>query len=355
LVEEASFPKEELDKEQTMRKKTLKHLLTLAALGLILCSPATVALAQDGGGELDVGAVVFEDGFEDWRDANQRVENDWNTWSLNDCALETAEGDRDALCGSPEYKQANPVNAYPERTHSGQNAQQYHTVHQSHHGGVWRRFEVEPGTVIEVHAWGTAWSTQGDDAHAYDPSQNVRMRIGVDPNGGSNPSGAAVAWGDPANPPNKWQEIPPVTVTAGGTGRVSVFLSSNPHYPLKHNDIYWDDVYALKVGTAPNLPDGNAGEDGNGDGGGVQAAAAQAEPPPDPVLEGMVEGEDVTTYPGRGGDARWLWVPAFGLTVGAYIFYVTIAQRDRERASLLPVHSHDRDTTRSNSDKETIR
>jgi hypothetical protein len=301
-----------------------KHLSVLIAVGLVL-TLTTVALAQEGE-EIADGDVVFQDGFEDWMDANQRVESDWQTWSRNDCNLDW-DGDISDVCASPEYKQANPAGAYPYRTHAGENAQQYHTTHQGHHAGVWRRFAVEPGTIIEVHAWGTAWATESNDPHAYDPGQNVRMRIGVDPNGGSNPNGAAVVWGNPANPPNEWQEVPPVTVTAGESGQVSVFLSSNPKYPTPHNDIYWDDVYALKVGTAPNLPDGNAdageggseGGAGGPDGSGVQAAAAQVVPPPDPILEGMVGSETVPDHPARTGDARWLWVPMLGLTLAGYL------------------------------------
>jgi len=320
-----------------MRNTRVRHFVPLIVVGLLFTLPVTVALAQEGEGvSLEVGDIVFEDGFEDWHDANQRVENDWQTWSLNDCGLENLEGSFSELCGSPEYKQASPSNAYPYRTHGGQNAQQYHTVHQGHHAGVWRRFEAKPGSVIEVHAWGEAWSTASHDPHAYDSSQNVRMQIGVDPRAGSNPASASVVWGESRNPPNQWQEMAPVTVTVGSNGQVSVFLSSNPKYPLPHNDIYWDDVYATYKGAVPGLPEANS-ESAEGEESGTeaseQAVAAQEMPPPDPILEGMVEDETSTGHPGRGGDATWLWIPGFALVIGTY-FAVSIGGALRPHSSL---------------------
>lgn len=320
-----------------MNESTLKYLVALVVIALIGTLTAYVSLAQEGSGEPAVGDVAFKDGFEDWQDAHQRVENDWNTWSLHDCQLENIQGDFDALCGSPEYKQANPLNAYPYRTHSGQNAQQYHTVHQGHHAGVWRRFEAKPGSVIEVHAWGTAWSTNDNDPHAYDPAQEVRMKIGVDPNGGSSPSSASIVWGAPANPPNQWQEMAPVSVTVGDSGQVSVFLSSDPKYPMAHNDIYWDDVYAIyKSIPDPDAQDdagASGGSSGSGASGGTgdgtaPAAPSEPAPAPDPILEGMVE-PDEGGHPARGGDAHWLWVPAFALVLGVYIFFVPHDQKQR--------------------------
>jgi len=321
-----------------MNQSRLKYLVALVVIGLVGTLGASVSLAQESDGGPAVGDVAFEDGFEDWQDANQRVENDWNTWSLHDCQLENIQGDFDALCGSPEYKQANPMNAYPYRTHSGQNAQQYHTVHQGHHAGVWRRFEAKPGSVIEVHAWGTAWSTRDHDPHAYDPAQEVRMKIGVDPDGGSSPSSASIVWGPPANPPNQWQELAPVTVTVGDGGKVSVFLSSDPKYPLPHNDIYWDDVYAIyKSVDVPEAEDEDAGASGGSSGSGASggtgntsapSTTGESAPAPDPILEGMVEPEE-GGHPARGGDAHWLWVPAFALVLGAYIFFVPRDQEQR--------------------------
>jgi len=312
-----------------MTGRSLNHFITLVVVGLILAMSATVTLAEEGGSGPAVGDVAFQDGFEDWHDANQRVENDWETWNLHDCQIENVQGDFDALCGVPEYKQANPMDAYPYRKHSGQNAQQYFTPHRGHHAGVWRRFEAEAGAVIEVHAWGEAWSSDDNDPHAYDAAQEVRMQIGVDPNGGSNPASPSVVWGEPANPPNEWQKVPPVEVTVGDTGQVSVFLSSNPKYTLAHNDIYWDDVSAVYKSVTPNLPDAESEEPeaSGGDGassdnssGSGSTSTEESVPAPDPILEGMVEDQKGSGHPGQAGDARRLWVPLFAVVIGAYYF-----------------------------------
>jgi hypothetical protein len=186
--------------------------------------------------------------------------------------------------------------------HSGDNAQQYFTPFSGHHAGVLKSFEAPPGATVEVGAWGQAWASPEDDAWESDPAANVRMQIGVDPDGGTDPTAPSVAWGAAGNPLDVWQEIPPVEVTVGEAGRLTVFLSANPNYPLKHNDIYWDDVYAVLTGARrPSLP---AGGEQAPTGAGAESAPP-APTPADPILEGMVEGE---VRPGKGGDAGWPWI-----------------------------------------------
>jgi hypothetical protein len=275
-----------------------------------MCAPAAIALAaalwwragasvaRAQTGTLEQGDTVFHDGFEQWSGTDQRVESTWRPWSRSDCDL-VWEGNVDEVCRVPEYRQANPMGAYPARVHSGDNAQQYFTPFAGHHAGVLKSFDVPPGATVEVHAWGQAWASPEDDARESDPAANVRMRVGVDPDGGTDPTAPSVVWGAPGNPLDVWREVPPVEVTMGDAGRLTVFLSANPNYPLKHNDIYWDDVTAVHTGTqGPNLPAG-------GEQGPPGAGAESAPTPADPILEGMVEG---AARPGKGGDAGWSWI-----------------------------------------------
>lgn len=281
-----------------VRLRTLKRF---AAAAMVICSigAARGVLAQTS--EVEPGDVVFRDGFEQWRDANQRLESSWRPWSRSACDV-VWEGDPRDVCLSPEYKQANPMGLYPYRVHGGSNAQQYFTLYASHHAGVLKGFDADPGAVVEVHAWGQAWSSQQDDPRESDPAADVRMRIGVDPEGGSDPMAPSVVWGASANPLDAWGEVPPVEVTVGKGGRVTVFLSSSPKYALKHNDMYWDDVYAVLVAEpGPDLPAAGAGNTDDE----VAGNPAPAATPVDPILAGMVESG---ARPGNGGGAGWQWL-----------------------------------------------
>jgi hypothetical protein len=73
----------------------------------------------------------------------------------------------------------------------------------------------------------------------------VHMRVGIDPNGSTNPWSAAIVWSGELNPLDTWQQFA-VEATAK-TNKVSVFTWSAPDYPTKHNDVYWDDASLVVI------------------------------------------------------------------------------------------------------------
>ncbi len=242
------------------------------------------------------GDVLFHETFDNFADPEQRVHPGWNPWfDQNTC---NCEGN--CKCFQPEFKQSNSLNTYPYRVHSGTNAQQYFTLYAGHDAGLWKQYTVLPGAVIEVHAWGMAWGSTEDDAFFFSEGQEMRMQIGVDPNGGTDPHSTTVIWGALGNPPNRWEEIPAVKVTVGTGGRITVFLRSNPKYPTKHNDLYWDDVAGvyLSGGLRPALPATNSavGQPGTSANAGGKALAAPVVP--DPILEGLVAGTEAPAKTG---------------------------------------------------------
>ncbi len=255
--------------------------------------------------------VTIFDSFEVWGDNyEQRVESTWSTWSSPACRVTTGE------CNIPEYKQANQLGRFAERVHNGQNAQQYFTPFTGHRGGIYKVFDVEPGTVFKVQVWGMFWSTDSDDPHAFDPAQNGFLRIGVDPHGGHNAMSASVIWGEYANPPNKWRQIPSVQATAGMGGQITVFLNSDPLYALKHNDVYWDELSVIAHGKVASsvvpAPPGVAAD--------VNPPALP--PPPDPILEGLIpSGESITTNPAvtGGTDVAIEFLGGLGLSLLMYL------------------------------------
>lgn len=72
-----------------------------------------------------------------------------------------------------------------------------------------------------------------------------QTRIGIDPNGGTDPGDSDIVWSNWAQPHDKWQEI---TVGATATGStVTLFLYSTQANTADLNRSYWDSA-SLKVG-----------------------------------------------------------------------------------------------------------
>jgi hypothetical protein len=71
------------------------------------------------------------------------------------------------------------------------------------------------------------------------------FRVGIDPNGGTNPLDPAVIWSTTVNQDDNWVQAT-VDATANGT-RVTLFLYATQGDPTDPNGIYWDDA-SLVVG-----------------------------------------------------------------------------------------------------------
>jgi len=147
--------------------------------------------------------------------------------------------------GNPEYK---PAAGYANRIHSGANAAQYFSFHRTHKAGLLQTVAVPANANLRFSVWGQAWSSDGDDGFSTNPS-SVNMMIGIDPTGGGNVYGSSVIWSAVSNP---YDAYAPFVVEARAQGsQVTVFMFSNPRWPVKHNDIYWDDAsLVVTTGTA---------------------------------------------------------------------------------------------------------
>ncbi len=96
---------------------------------------------------------------------------------------------------------------------------------------------------ISVRASAYAWvhtcdpdpSTCGSDA-----SSGARVRIGIDPNGGTNPYAGSVDWSGFEAPHDQWRQVSVRSQANGGT--VTVFLYATQDTPKGLNQLYWDDA-----------------------------------------------------------------------------------------------------------------
>jgi hypothetical protein len=164
--------------------------------------------------------------------------------------------------GRPECKvipNAEPFLGPPARVRSDYYAIMQFGFYRSIDSGVYQTVRgLTPGATVRFSAYAHAWSC-GDDEHGpYSCAEPYQMlfRVGIDPNGGTNPWGGGIVWASGYSY-DEYRMIGPVEAQVGESGTVTVFLRATAKWPLKHNDVYWDDaslVYTTPPATATNTP-----------------------------------------------------------------------------------------------------
>lgn len=158
----------------------------------------------------------------------------------------------------PEYKPAE-AGQDPVRTHHGDRAQQYFTFSSTHDAGFYQRVSVTPGKIYCFGIWGHAWSSSNDDARTSD--SELEQRIGIDPTGGTDWQSTNIIWGDPRQYYNQKDNQPyvenafgPFTlVVRAEASQMTVYTRSEPSWPVRHNDVYWDDAILLEAPQEPAM------------------------------------------------------------------------------------------------------
>jgi len=211
-------------------------LIFTVVLALVVgCQPVSVIhLASVS----DIQNLDFEEGFRYQDDILQlHVANGWVAW--------WSENDR-----RPEYKDAK-VSLDPRRVHSGQHAQQWFTSWGKHTAGIYQIISpIEFGKTYQFSAWVQAWSSSGDDPNV--SNGRYRMRIGIDPYGGTDPESADIVWSNDGNSVQPYDEYQQIAVRAQAkSDRITLWAWGQSEWALKHNDAYVDDMELSIVGEGP--------------------------------------------------------------------------------------------------------
>jgi LysM repeat protein len=173
------------------------------------------------------------------------------------------EGD---LYGRPECQvipNAPPFIGPPARVRSGNYAVKHFSMYHSMDAGLYQVVTgLSPGATIQAAAYAHAWACgeSTDDALTCADQFATKLMVGIDPTGGTNPWSANIVW-TAGYSYDTYRQIGPVQAQVGPSGTVTVFLRQVAKWPLKHNDVYWDDaslVYttppATATSTAPPPP-----------------------------------------------------------------------------------------------------
>jgi hypothetical protein len=153
----------------------------------------------------------------------------------------------------PTYEAVNPLAPYavvnPDRVHSPFNAVRIFAENAVFDGGLYQVVNVLPGTAVTFSAYGLAFSSDGADPTTPVNPADMRLQIGLDPTGGTNPDGGTVLWSGSANPLTQYQ---PFTVSGTAvTDRITLFLRARPDGVRVHNQAYWDSA-TLSGGSLAN-------------------------------------------------------------------------------------------------------
>ncbi len=148
----------------------------------------------------------------------------------------------------PETRVIRAVEPYldPPRIYAGDAAFQAFASYRVLDAGVMQTVLVDPGRRVALIAFAHAWSSGQDDPHhsdlvTQDDKDNIAFWVGIDPTGGQNWRSANVVWSPLAQHYDLYGLVGPVEVTAI-RDRVTVFLRGRALWPLKHNDLYFDNA-----------------------------------------------------------------------------------------------------------------
>ncbi len=188
----------------------------------------------------------FEGEFRAWNGkADKQVAQGWYPFWVASRSADEAQQTRE-----PAFSRCG-VDEQPSHVRTGRAAQAYATDGGAHAAGLMQTVSVQPGQALRFVAYGHAWSTTGDDPGSSESPGGVRLRIGLDPEGGSSPFDESVIWSGEKQVYDAYDDGFMVQARADRK-EVTVFLFSAAEQPRPHNHVFWDDASLEVVAEAPS-------------------------------------------------------------------------------------------------------
>jgi len=187
----------------------------------------------------------FEDAYDAYGQYRElRTAAGWTPWWIEH------EGDEGYLLRRPECRQANHF-IFANRVKSGEYAQQCFTFYGTHEMGVYQQVNVASGQVLLFSIWVQVWSSSLSDPAVSELPGFVKVAVGIDPTGGTDPLSPVIHWSDEIEAYDRWhfqfvQEVAQNNV-------ITVFTRSRAQFAVKHNDLYWDEAGLVDADRALSL------------------------------------------------------------------------------------------------------
>jgi hypothetical protein len=152
------------------------------------------------------------------------------------------------ITGRPEVTTIHRI-MDPERIRTGDQAAKYFTFWRCQYAGIMQPVQVPVSGLYIASAWVHAWysncSTRPHDPPLnYNCSsripENLEIQIGLDPTAGFDPRAKSIVWSEPIAQYGEFAQISTPPTRLGHTA--TLFIISRSPLPLKHEDVYIDDV-----------------------------------------------------------------------------------------------------------------
>ncbi len=235
-----------------MTKKLVPLLLALLIItgGISVLAGGSANLVENPSFEGQYSAYIPPNGHPDCPAGicvTAQMAPDWIPWWRSH-----DPNDPDYIIRMPEYKPADPDFQDPPRVRSGEAAQQFFTFFSTHEAGFFQKIPVIPGLDYNFQIWGHAWSAQDDDdAYSGPEDGELYQKVGIDPTGGDDWQSSTIVWSAERLQYDTFGLFQ-ISATAQSP-TMTVFVYSRPNFPVKHNDVYWDDA-GLFSSTPPVNP-----------------------------------------------------------------------------------------------------
>lgn len=220
------------------RARLLQRLAVIAVLVSLL---SQMAQAQDANLLRDGG---FEGQYTNRGRADLNIPADWSIW------IGESPHTEDWMNLPPVAFPHNGPNPAP---HGGARTLNLNKGYATFTAAVYQQVSVPEGSNVTASAWAflrTCNIPDGSDNCESSGDSNAFTRIGIDPNGGTNPFDVDVVWSANAAPHESWGQMTIGATATGGT--VTLFLYSTQQWPSELNNAYWDDA-SLSVGGAGGI------------------------------------------------------------------------------------------------------
>ena len=190
----------------------------------------------------------FEEGFY-YADGQpeMQVAKGWKPWWIQGSREETDQG----YLHRPEYKAEDRLLYTGRRIRSGRFAQKFFTSFSTHHAGFFQRAAAPTGSQVTFCIWVQVWSSSKDNPNRSQQPGNVRVSVGIDPLGRSDPYYPEVIWSEPVMEYDQWLHLC-ISGPVQSNG-VTVWTRSVVEWRVVHNDAYWEDA-TLVVSQPPPTP-----------------------------------------------------------------------------------------------------
>lgn len=182
-------------------------------------------------------------------------------------------------------------------------------------GGGYQSVAAQRGTTYRFSAYAMIWTCDDeqwqcrDETHTFaDPSSGGRVRVGIDPAGGTDPFSGSVRWSGFASPFD-WGSFAPLSVEAAAAGsQITVFTYFTSDRPMRFNDVFWEDASLVATGTSS----GGTGQTGGSGNPGSSAPPATAAPV---VASAQTRPDGSQVHIVQAGQTLWGIAQAYGVSV----------------------------------------